>query len=38
MRIGKETSPLKDEIISEIGAELYLHMRTKAKAMMSHII
>ena len=38
MRIGKETSPLKDEIISEIGAELCLHLRTRARAMISHNI
>ena len=38
MRIGKGTSPLKDEIISEIGAELCLHLRNKARAMISHNI
>ena len=38
MRIGKESSPLNDEIISEIGAELCLHLRNKARAMISHNI
>ena len=36
MRIGKETSPIKDEIISEIGAELCLRLRNKARAMISN--